>query len=235
VSWYRDFFASGDYARLYADGEEPERAAVEAGFAARSLGLKPGARVLDLCCGKGRHTRALRALGFQVVGLDLQPLGDAQADMRALPFRAASFDAVVSFFSSFGYLESDDEDAQVLREVSRVLKPGGALFLDLLNREHALGGFVSSVQRVEEDGTLVAEQRSWDARRGRLTTGFVIVDPGGARRDSLGHSLRLYTLTELDRLFAQAGLALQANHGSFHGEPFSLESVRMISVAAKPG
>jgi SAM-dependent methyltransferase len=232
LPWYVEFFRGGDYARLYSF--EPERSAREAAFAARALGLRPGAAVLDLCCGHGRHLRQIP--GAVGIDLDLASLGGlpaACADMRALPLRGGCVDAVVSLFSSFGYLESDEEDARVLREVARVLRRGGTLLLDLLNREHALAGFAGTQQRVEEDGTLVAERRSFDALASRLTTSFVIVSPDGVRTDSVGHSLRLYTLTELSRMLAAAGLQLRRTYGGFTGEEYSLESVRMICVAAR--
>jgi SAM-dependent methyltransferase len=153
--------------------------------------------------------------------------------MRALPLRTGSFDAVVSLFSSFGYLESDEEDLRVLREVARILRPGGKFLLDLLNREHALAGFVDSLQEVREDGTLVVEKRDFDLARGRLTTSFVIVAPDGTRTDSVGHSLRLYTLTELRKMLDAAGLALQRVYGGVAGEDYSLTSVRMMAVTSR--
>jgi SAM-dependent methyltransferase len=233
--WYVEFFQSGDYARLYSF--EQERSAREARFAAEALQLTPGERVLDLCCGTGRHLRELRA-NARAVGVDLnrevlRGLPAACADMRALPLREGSVDAAVSLFSSFGYLESDEEDLQVLREVARVLRRGGRLLLDLLNREHALSGFVESVQRLEPDGSLVVEQRSFDALRGRLTTSFVLVTPDGRRKDSVGHRLRLYTLTELCRMLDAAGLALQRVYGGVSGEPYTLDSVRMMAVISR--
>jgi SAM-dependent methyltransferase len=228
VSWYVDFFER-DYPRLYSF--EPERSAREAAFAARVLELAADARVLDLCCGRGRHLRALKAIGIDRHLGSLHALPAACADMRALPLRSRAFDAVVSIFSSFGYLESDEEDLTVLREIARVLKPGGALFLDLLNREHALSGFAGSVQRVEEDGALIVEQRRFDALASRLTTSFVIVSPDGERRDSPGHSLRLYTLTEMARMLAAAGLRLARVYGGYDGDDYRLESPRMIAVA----
>ena len=228
--WYLEFFR-GAYQRVYSF--EAEQSAREAAFARETLGLRPGARVLDLCCGRGRHLKDLHAVGVDRHLPSLHGLPAACADMRALPFRGGAFDGAVSLFSSFGYLESDDEDLRVLREIARVLRPGGALFLDLLNREHALSGFVPSVQRVEEDGTLVAEQRGFDALSGRLTTSFVIVEPSGARTDSPGHTLRLYTLTELSKMLAAAGLRLEKTFGGFHGEEYSLTSTRMIALVRR--
>lgn len=230
--WYVEFFRSGDYARVYSF--EPERSAREAAFALRALGMRGGERVLDLCCGAGRHLRHLPgAVGVDLDLASLRGLRAACADMRALPLRSASLDAVVSLFSSFGYLEEDGDDAAVLREIARVLRPGGRLLLDLLNREHALAGFADTVQRVEPDGTLVVEQRRFDPLRSRLSTSFVIVAPDGARTDSVGHSLRLYTLTEISRMLAAAGLSLARTCGGFSGEDYSLESTRMICLAVK--
>jgi SAM-dependent methyltransferase len=234
LPWYVEFFRSGDYARLYPF--EQERSAREAAFAMRALGVGPGATVVDLCCGRGRHLREMPgAVGIDLDLASLRGLRAVCADMRALPLRSGSVDGVVSLFSSFGYLESDEEDARALREVARVLRPGGALLLDLLNRENALAGFAETQQRVEEDGTLVVERRAFDALGSRLTTSFVIVSPDGARTDSVGHSLRLYTLTELSRMLTAAGLRLRRTCGGFGGEDYSLESVRMICVAVRDG
>jgi SAM-dependent methyltransferase len=213
--WYVGFFR-GDYQRVYPFFE-PERSAREAAFVRRALALAPGARVLDLCCGAGRHLRELGGIGVDLHLPSLRGLPAACAEMRALPFRGGAFDAVASLFSSFGYLESDGEDLRVLREVARVLRPGGALLLDLLNREHALSGFVPSVQRVDADGTLVVEQRRFDPLTSRLTTSFVIVAASGERTDSAGHSLRLYTLTELGRMLGEAGMRLEGVYGGFAG------------------
>lgn len=188
--------------------------------------------MLDLCCGTGRHLRPLHALGVDLNRAALQGLPAACADMRELPLRSCSFDAVVSLFSSFGYLESDAEDLRVLREVARVLRPEGKLLLDLLNREYALCGFADSVQKVQGE-TLVVENRAWDALNGRLSTSFVIVSEDGARRDSPGHSLRLYSLTELRALLDAAGLAIERVYGGVSGESYQLESVRMIPLISK--
>ena len=234
MPWYVDFFRSGEYERIYSLGED--RSAREAAFARRALELPSGARLLDLCCGRGRHLRHWPgAVGIDLDLASLRGLPAARADMRALPIRSGSLDAVVSLFSSFGYLESDDEDLGVLREISRVLRPGGAVLLDLLNREHALAGFFAETQRVEADVTLIAERRRFDARSGRLSTSFVVVEPDGTRIDSQGHSLRLYALTELSRLLEAAGLLLARVYGGFAAEPYALDSVRMICLARKPG
>ncbi|MFN2546534.1 MAG: hypothetical protein ABR567_03785 [Myxococcales bacterium] len=119
----------------------------------------------------------------------------------------------------------------MLREIARVLRPRGRLLLDLLNREYALAGFAPSVQRVEQDGTLIVEQRRFDALGSRLSVSFVIVSPSGERTDSPGHSLQLYTLTELARMLEESGLRLDRVFGGYDASDYALESPRMVAVA----
>src|ERR1700740_2173797 len=69
-AWYVDFFRT-DYLNVYGHLFTAERAAKEAAFAIRALAIKPGARILDLCCGQGRHCVALARHGLEVIGVDL--------------------------------------------------------------------------------------------------------------------------------------------------------------------
>ena len=69
-AWYVDFFRN-DYLNVYGHMFTEERAEKESAFVARTLELKPGASVLDLCCGQGRHSVQLAKHGFRVTGLDL--------------------------------------------------------------------------------------------------------------------------------------------------------------------
>ena len=127
--WYDGFFGA-DYLRIFGPVLPEERTAAEVEMVVARLGLPPGARLLDLCCGQGRHAVPLARLGYRVAGLDLsrplleraaalaadhgQRLSLVQADMRRLPFADASFDAVLNLFNAFGYLEDDAQDELVL-------------------------------------------------------------------------------------------------------------------------
>ena len=139
--WYSGFF-DDDYLRVFGPVLPEERTAAEVNGVVGQLGLAPGARLLDLCCGPGRHAVLLARLGFRVTGLDLsrrllaeaaaaaagqgEPVGLVAGDMRRLPFADASFDAVLNLFHAFGYLEDEAQDELVLAEVARVLAPAGA-------------------------------------------------------------------------------------------------------------
>jgi hypothetical protein len=62
---------------------------------------------------------------------------------------------------------------------------------------------------------------------------FTIVDPHGGRRESIGHNIRLYTLTEISRMLSRAGFNEIASYGGFSGEPYSIETRRMIICAER--
>src|SRR5437762_2813116 len=106
------------------------------------LELPVGARILDCPCGQGRHAHLLAEAGFDVDGVDYsQDLLDharkrgiaatlryTRADMRKLPARwTGRFDAVINVFTSFGFFDAPADDAAVVREFGRVLRPGGVL------------------------------------------------------------------------------------------------------------
>src|SRR5256885_2833594 len=144
VSWYQQFFGE-DYLRIYAPFLPPEKSAQEVKEIIALLNLPSASRILDLCCGHGRHAIPLAQQGYRVCGLDLSELFLQQAereaeslgleiswvegDMRELPF-IEEFDAVINIFTSFGYFEDEDEDQQVLFQVQQALKPGGLFLLE---------------------------------------------------------------------------------------------------------
>ncbi|MGA6974221.1 MAG: methyltransferase domain-containing protein [Candidatus Binatus sp.] len=247
-AWYVDFFRS-DYLNVYGHMFTEERAEKESAFVASVLDLKPGSSVLDLCCGQGRHSVNLAKRGFKVTGLDLNPdyvelaqqaararnvaIETVAADMRKIPFEN-KFDAIVNMYSSFGYLESEAEDLKVLESAVKALKRGGSLLLDMLNREWAIDNYIQNDWHTGEDGTLYVERRDLDLATSRMHVHFIVVDPKGGRRESVGHNIRLYTLTEMTRLLDRVGLRLTEVFGGFDNEPYAITTRRMIIIAEKP-
>src|SRR5262245_15801702 len=125
-------------------------------------------KVLDLCCGSGRHCRALLERGVDALGIDLSLdlLRRAQGlsgrifcgDARSIPCADGSLDGVVSLFSSFGYFGAEG-DRKVLQEVSRVLGPRGLLVIDLLNPSRVRASLVPRSE-VFRAGLRIEERRS---------------------------------------------------------------------------
>jgi SAM-dependent methyltransferase len=246
--WYESFFGP-DYLEVYGYQFTPERAESETGFAVRALALKAGEQVLDLCCGQGRHAVLLARHGCAVTALDLSAeylalaeaaarhagvtLATVRADMREIPFEN-HFDAVVNMFSSFGYLESEAEDARVLDAIERALKPGGRVLLDLLNRDWVVANYETEDSHTGADGTQYLEHRYLDLETSRNHVSFTVVTPDGQRREVGGHHIRLYTLREMRGALDAAGLVYEGVYGGFAGEAYGIETRRMIIVARKP-
>ena len=244
--WYSGFF-DDDYLRVFGPVLPEERTAAEVDGVVTQLGLGPGACLLDLCCGPGRHAVPLARLGFRVTGLDLsrrllaaaaaghgEPVGLVAADMRRLPFADASFDAVLNLFHAFGYLEDETQDELVLAEVARVLAPGGRFLLEVANREALVRGWHDSDVTRHDDGLVVLQERTLDLRSSRDLVRYTLLHPDG-RRTSHDTSIRLYTLTELAAMLDRAGLELLAVSGDLDGGPLELDSSFVVALSGRAG
>lgn len=245
--WFTQF-----YGRDYLDALGPglTNTVQETEFVVKALGLKPGNRVLDLACGQARHAVLLAEQGIEMTGQDqsAEYLQDARAaaeqrgvdlplvhsDMRAIPFEG-KFDAVISMFTSFGYFEAESDNRKVLTEINKALKPDGRVLIDLINREWVIANNEASERRENSDGTMVLERRELNLETSRNHVTFTFVDATGKRRESIGHRIRLYTLTEIIQMLADAGLAHERTYGGFDSEPYTTSTRRMIVVARKSG
>ena len=240
--WYVAAFQD-DYLRRYGHRDKAQ-ADAELPFLMHALDLPRGARVLDLCCGAGRHSGGLAHAGLIVAGVDLSlPLllraraehprpAFVRADMRKLPFRDETFGGAVNLFTSFGYFENEHENLAAVREVARVLKPGGRFVLDFFNLDTTLPALVPESSRGVE-GELIVERRRFDAARKRLEKETVIERPGAAPARLL-ESVRAYAAGELAALFESAGLAVLARHGDLSGVDFDRQSSpRCVTLGVK--
>jgi SAM-dependent methyltransferase len=244
--WYRDFFGR-EWLDLATQQFAPERTQAQVDFILEVAGLAPGAVVLDLCCGHGRHSIELAKRGYHVVGLDISELSlelarataaDAgvavefiRGDMRDIPYQA-QFDLVINLYTAFGYLESQAEDQKVLQAVAKALKPGGRFFIDTINQAWLMRHFEARGWSELEDGVIMLEDREFDLRTGRNNVTWMMLFPDGRRHDQ-SHSLRVYTLAEFEAMLMVAGLVLQQAWGSFGGDPYGMDTNRMILLAER--
>lgn len=225
----------------------PEAAQTDEEVAALAQLLpSPPAPVLDLACGQGRHAVRLAQRGYQVVGVDASRtfLRDAQvtadqlgivvdlveSDMRDIGYEG-EFDAVVSFFTAWGY-HDDAENQQVLERIARSLRRGGRLVMDIVHRDWLMSVYKPKDWLTLRDGTDVVVDRHFDAVAGVNVVTHRWQGPDGQRNERQ-HRLRIYTATEIDRMLRRAGLQPTAWYGGLSLEPFDHTSRRLLVVAER--
>lgn len=241
--WWQKFF-DDNYLRVYKDLEKETSREVEAIL--RMMDLKPKAKILDLCCGYGRHSIEFAQRGFQVTGYDLSDffidkakkdsaeldlkIEFVKGDMRKLPF-VSQFDAAANIFTSFGFFDKESNDLKVTKGVSRALKKGGLFLLDLKNREYLIRNFQRRRWRQQED-FIMLEDNFFDlfTSRWELTRTLLF---GNGRKKENSFSLRMYTFTEILNLLQKSGFILESVYGDFDFREYSLDSPRMILISRK--
>lgn len=245
--WWRTYFDDAFFQlhdALFA--ESASRAEVAA--MRELLALPFGARVLDVPCGWGRHAELLAEAGCEAFGAYLSfpllrraaraaaPLGAARyaaADVRALPYRDESFDAVVNVFTSLGLFLEDAEDVRALREARRVLRPGGVFLLESMHRDDVIAAYAERDEWALPDGTEVRVRRRFDPVSGISYESLRW--RRGAERGRKAHALRLRTGTEVASMLAAAGFEQVEWYGDWAGSAFRHDSTHLIAVARKSG
>ena len=210
-------------------------------FLAGSEGEARSKSLLDLACGNGRHALDLVARGFKVTGVDLSEEFIAEARSHApenarfvrldmLGLRpdlapAAGFDGAYCFGNAIGHFDRRDLQ-RFLAGVSRLLKPGAAFVIDTgMAAESILSPLPRGRWFRFGDIFMLSEHR-YQALEGRLDIDYTFVHKGPPVTHRT--SSFVFTLAELSRLFAEAGLATEAALSSPAGEPFTAGSPRLL-------
>lgn len=238
-NWFSEWFNSPYYHILYKNRDEKE-AELFVDQIANYLRIKEHHTILDLPCGKGRHSRQLNEKGFDVTGLDLAEKNIAFAsqfenerlrfdlhDMRKV-YKAKSYDFLLNLFTSFGYFINDDENFLTMRSFSQSLKGGGTLVLDFLNTEKVIKNLVSSEHKIIDDIDF-SIQRTVDE-------GYIIKDiqfeaAGGSY--SFQETIKAITYNDFLKYFEFAALEIVDVFGNYHLNPYSHNSDRMIFILKK--
>lgn len=232
-----------DYLYFYETLLTPERTQHEVDLICRLLDLQPGMSILDLACGHGRIANQLAARGYHVTGLDAtafflqKAIQDAascgvqveylQGDMRSLTFRER-FNCVINCFTAFGYFD-DTENRTVLAQAYQALKAGGQLLIDIQNLSRLLQDFSPDLV-TERDGNYMLARTRYDALTNCTHTERIIIRDGQVRCGQ--YFIRNFTFPEIRDWLLQTGFSRVEGYG-YDGEPFALDSSRMIVVASK--
>ena len=238
--WYATWFDTPWYHQLYAHRNDVEAQRFITKLA-QFIGLRPGQKVLDAACGKGRHARILHQLGMVTDAYDLSSASIAEAraqpaeglcfyvhDMLT-PFSVGGYDAVFNLFSSFGYFEDDTKNRTALESMICSVKPGGYFVLDYLNPEFVVKHLVP--KEIINRGEV-----QYHIRR-RIENGYVVKDidflAAGVHHE-YQERVRLINYSLFREWLQQAGTAVSHVFGDYHLGPFiSGQSDRMIFVCRK--
>jgi SAM-dependent methyltransferase len=209
------------------------------------LKLKPGASVLDLCCGPGRFSIELARRGYKVTGVDRTAAYLAEAckrarqqkldiefvrsDMRRL-VRPRSFDACINMFTSFGYFERQADDLKVCRHVLQSLRPGGRFLIQAAGKEWLAREFRPS-DWYEEAGNFILEERTVAPGWTGLLNRWVLIRKGKVRE--FRFFLRVYSGVELRDLLLRAGFAGVDIYGGLNAGPYDHNSRWLVALARK--
>jgi SAM-dependent methyltransferase len=238
--WFESWFNSPYYYILYKNRDE-----IEAEFFIKNLTqkikLNKGDKVLDIACGKGRHSIIFNKLGYFVNGIDISPesIKEAQKnanqtlqfyvhDMRKL-FRVNYYNLAVNLFSSFGYFKTEKEHQQSINNMYKCLKPGGFLVIDFLNVYKVINTLIPAEEKQIENIHFKIERKF---SNGCIIKNIDITD--GDKKYNFEEKVKAFTIKDFKIFFKRSGLQIISIYGDYALNPYNEStSDRLILFAQK--
>ncbi len=234
---------------LFSVARDDARTELEIDSILALLSPAPGARVLDMPCGTGRHSAAWAARGFAVTGVDRSEryltlarervaargvdVTFERSDMRAFR-RPAAFDVALNLFTSLGYFADPADDVLVLRNLCESLATGGRAILEMAGKEIFAHDFrPKGWTQLPGTDEFLLEEHAFTDGMSAVENHWIWI--GGAERREFRFTLRIYSGAELTNALHAAGFGEVKLYGNFAGAPYDLEAKRLIAVATKPG
>ena len=240
--WFKDWFNTPYYHQLYFKRDENEAAA----FIDKLIDyLKPNVHsfMLDVACGKGRHSVQLASKGFNVTGIDLSSDSIDEAlqyetdklhflthDMR-LQFSINYFDYAFNFFTSFGYFNTQRENDNAIRTIAQSLKKGGYFVLDYLNVHYAEDNLIhKSEKQIDGVNFLITKWYDEDFFYKKI----IVEDENLHEPLIYTEKVAKFSLGDFTEMFAYQGLQIQEVFGSYSFDSYGIKkSPRLIMIAKK--
>jgi SAM-dependent methyltransferase len=240
-AWYKDWFNSPFYHKLYFERDEKEAS----DFIHRLIDhLKPvpGSRMIDVACGKGRHSRILASMGFYVTGIDISPdsieyakqferenLEFYQHDMR-FPFWINYFDYAFNFFTSFGYFKTRREHEDAIRTIASSLKSKGIFVIDYLNVHYAEDRLVYNEEKIV-NGTTYEIHRWHD--EDHFFKKIIIKDAQLPEPIEFTEEVAKFTLGDFTDMLSYYGMQVQEVCGDYQLNHYDIRKTPRLIIIAK--
>jgi D-alanine-D-alanine ligase len=252
-TWWQHIF---DETYLVTDARSvccPEVTATEVDMVEATLGLGADDLILDLCGGQGRHAIELTRRGYRNVMVfdysqvllevgshDATKVGSSvhfcRGDACRVGLADDSFDVVLVMGNSFGYFKEDSQNKEILREIRRLLKPGGKVLLDLIHSDYARAHFKPSSWHEANEDIVVCRERELQ-NEGVLVREIVLSKERGLIRD-VRYFARLFQPQDMEALLTECGFQHLDCGGLLVSHPkaddYGLLNKRMLVTAFKP-
>ncbi len=234
--WFQSWFDTSYYHKLYKNRDYKEAESFIKNLV-KYLNLNTNDSILDLACGRGRHSIFLNSLGYKVTGLDLSKnsieLAKAHEsstlhfdvhDMRnSYPNQ---FEVVLNLFTSFGYFEQEVDNIKVIQTIKSSLKQNGIGVIDFMNSPVVIENLVA-------ENTFETENLTFKLKRSHID-GFITKDIQVTDTDKTYHfqeKVRAFTFHDFETMLSKAGLHLLDCFGNYKLEPYnSKTSKRLILI-----
>ena len=244
--WFATWFDSPYYHLLYQHRDDNE-AQLFLKHLIDKLALASNAKVLDLACGKGRHSITLAQKGFTVVGADLAANSIAAAeqnrialalenlnfvvhDMR-IPLKGQQFDAIFNLFTSFGYFDTLEENQAVCKSIAQMLNAEGLLVIDFLNA-HKVCKNLKPSEAISRDGAQFNIER-WHDQKHIFKQIEVLDTIQNTVVGTFTERVQALSLANFEDLLSPY-FEIQATYGSYALNSFNeQDSDRLIIIAKK--
>lgn len=244
--WWRTLFNSV-YLKTDGDVVENERnTKKEIDLLVRCTGIEPNDRLLDLCCGQGRHCIELARRGFNyVTGLDRSrylirlarkrtkqehlTVSFHEGDARRFRFPDDAFHCVTLFGNSFGYFEREDDDRAVLQQVRRVLRSGGILAMDIVDGDWMRAHYEPRSWEWIDENYFVCRERSLTSDGTRMLSREVVVHAEQGVIADQFYAERLYSRTAIHELLERLGFEHVRDHGTLNADSSREQDLGMMA------
>ncbi|MDH3267752.1 MAG: class I SAM-dependent methyltransferase [Ignavibacteria bacterium] len=242
MSWYKDWFNSENYLKVYSHRDESEAERLVE-LIVNNLNIKSDSKILDMACGSGRHAINFAKRGFDVTAVDLSQwlLSVAKENAREndvkidfvfsdiLDFKTTQkFSLALNLFTSIGYFDNDEDNFRVILKAYDLLIDGGYFVIDYFNKNYLVKNLIPT-SVFSENGMRITQNRTIQGNR--VVKNITLENSGSV--EEFYESVQLYSYDELYDYLKKAGFTFVKDFGDYKGNNFNKESSPRLIIFVK--